>query len=523
MKKRRLLLAGILAATGVLATALVSGSAASPGQTAPLIRIAVNTPVTLLDQAHEAGGYGPSVSLLGLETLMKFGKDGSIQPNLASKVVHPNPFTYIYTVRPGVKFWDGAPLTAVDIANALNYYRFPGTQTAHYYSGVRDVRAKGNQVFVTLKTKDVSWETTSAFATMIFEKRFGDAHKGTMGRPGVGIMGTGPWILQSFDPTRGIEFTANPRYWGGKAPIQRVSIKTISDTTAQALAFRTGQIDFVPAVIDVRGFESAAGSKTASVPSCGQSNMSFNTGIAPWNDVHVRRAVAYAMNRADIIKASGSPGVPLEMVIPPTLLRTLGTQAQVNALIKSLPLHPYNLTKAKQEMALSKYPNGFTATLSSYAYGGSLQEMQVLAAQLAKIGIKLDLDNIGLSAVLAKWFGPREKLGLEYVAGWGCNPDVAFLPNLLLPSKDARAGALNLANYKNATVDSLLQQGKQVSNKTKRLEIYGKLLRQLAIDVPYLAVYSPTQNFAISDKFTWKDATGFWFGTSDWLLGVKPK
>jgi peptide/nickel transport system substrate-binding protein len=369
----------------------------------------------------------------------------------------------------------------------------------------------------------VSWETTSAFATMIFEKKFGDAHKGTMGRPGVGIMGTGPWVLQSFDPTRGVEFSANPRYWGGKVAIQRVSVKTISDTTAQALAYRTGQIDFVPSVIDVRGFESAAAAKTVSVASCGQSNISLNTGVAPWNDVHVRRAVAYAMNRADIIKASGAPGSPLEMVIPPTLLRTLGTKAQVDALVKSLPLHPYNLAKAKQEMAQSKYPNGFTATLSAYAYGGSLQEMQVLAAQLEKVGIKLDLDNIGLSGALAKWFGPREKLGLEYVAGWGCNPDVAFLPNLLLPSKDARAGALNLANYKNATVDSLLQQGKQVSNPAKRLAIYGKLLRQLAIDVPYLAVYSPTQNFALTSKFGWKDATGFWFGTSGWLLGVKPK
>jgi peptide/nickel transport system substrate-binding protein len=273
----------------------------------------------------------------------------------------------------------------------------------------------------------------------------------------------------------------------------------------------------------VRGFEAAASAKTVSVASCGQSNMSMNTQVAPWNDVHVRRAVAYALNRADIIKASGAPGTPLEMIIPPTLLRTLGSAADVNALIKSLPLHPYNLARARREMAQSKYPNGFSAEFDTYTYGGSKEEMQVVAAQLAKIGIKLDLTDIGLSAALAKWFGPRDKLGIEYIAGWGCNPDVAFIPNLLLPSKDARAGALNVANYKNATVDSLLEQGKSVSNPAKRLQIYGKMLRQIAIDVPYLALYSPTENYAVTSKFTWRNATGFWFATSGWLLDVKPK
>jgi len=528
MNQRLTMLAVAATAVGAF---VVSGSAAAPTadggarQTAPLIRLAVNTPINLLDQAHEAGGYGPSITNLMLETLMKFGPDGSVQPNLAQSVRIPNPFTYVYTLRKGVRFWDGNELTATDVANAMNYYRYPGTQTAHYYSSVRNIVAKDRYtVIVTLKKRDASWGPISAFATMIFEKKFEDAHKGTMGRPSAGIMGTGPWKLESFDPTRGIEMSANPRYWGGPVAIKRVSVKIIPDPTAQALAFRSGAIDFVPAVLDVVGFKGTSGADVKSVPSCGLTEMSMNVNQPPWNDVHVRRAVAYAINKTDLIKASGAPAIPLTTLIPPILLRTLGSQSAVTAAVKSINPYTFNLAKARQELAQSRYPNGFSAEINSYEYGTSAQEIQVLAAQLSKIGIKLQLNKMTITEILGKWFGPREKLGLEYFKGTGCFPDVAFLPNLLLRGKDARAGALNTADYKSPLVDSLINQGLATTNPSKRLGIYTRMLRTVANDVPWLGLYSPTQNYALTDKFTWKSGTiGFWFAQSDWLLDVKPR
>ncbi len=88
--------------------------------------------------------------------------------------------------------------------------------------------------------------------------------------------------------------------------------------------------------------------------------------MAPWDDVHVRRAIAYALNGADIITANGGFATPVSTLISPQSLDTIAPQAQVNTLLKSVPLYPYNVAKAKAELAESAYPKGFKATLLEY-------------------------------------------------------------------------------------------------------------------------------------------------------------
>src|SRR5262249_11332070 len=160
------------------------------------------------------------------------------------------------------------------------------------------------------------------------------------------IMGTGPWKIDSYDPTTGGELSANPRWWGGKVPIQHISVKFFSDETSMALAFRAGDID-VCFPRDGRAFASTSGAKiTASVPQDAEGYFTMNTRIAPWSDVHVRRAVAYAINRADFVKAYGGFSTPVTTFIPPAGLLQIGTKSQVDRLVKSLPQYPYSLAKA---------------------------------------------------------------------------------------------------------------------------------------------------------------------------------
>ena len=72
----------------------------------------------------------------------------------------------------------------------------------------------------------------------IFEAKFAEDHKGTFGKPGTLVMGTGPWIVDSLDPTTGAEFSANPHWWGGKVPIQHISYKIFATETSLASAMR---------------------------------------------------------------------------------------------------------------------------------------------------------------------------------------------------------------------------------------------------------------------------------------------
>jgi peptide/nickel transport system substrate-binding protein len=524
--KPRLAVTGTAALAAVLAAlffvAVSAASAARSGAGIPLLRIGITGVTTsTLDPFH-----GGSTQALSAELLTVISpKDGKIHPWLATSVTQPGKAVYVYHLRHGVRFWDGNELTGEDVAASWNYLRYPGSQAAFFYTSVKSIKATGKyEVTVTLRHVDASWKwQVAGYAAPVFEKAFLEAHKGTFGQPGTLIMGTGPWIPVSFDPTSGIEFKANPNWWGGKVNIQHISLKFFADESSEALAFRSGAIDLVLGLNGAQAFHATSGAPITSVPSCFSAYLGMETKYPPWNDVHVRRAVAYALYRPDLIKADAAPARPYYTLDPPYLLRAVATNAQINALFKKLNLYPFSIAKAKAELAKSAYPNGFTAPFNTAAFGSYPQVTQVIAAQLAKIGINLQVNALPIGA----WFGiivgaDRSKIGLQYVTA-GCNsPDPNENPKFMLGSKNAVAGSFNITDWAPADVDVLLKESVATTNNAKRFAIYSKLLKRLSDDVPYVPLFLTDSNFAISSKFSWPTVNAIYY-TRDWALEVKAK
>jgi peptide/nickel transport system substrate-binding protein len=345
-----------------------------------------------------------------------------------------------------------------------------------------------------------------------------------MGQPGVLIQGTGPWMVTSLDPTSSIELAANPHYWNGKVNIQHISIKFFADQTSEALAFRAGAIDICFPEGDARGFASASGARVISKPAYGGALISMNPHVAPWNDIHVRRAVAYAIDRTALITASGDPGTPTNSVIPTPELDLLASPAQVDRIVRSLPAYPYSLAKARAELAKSAYPHGFNASTDSLVFGAYLPEAEVVAGQLAKIGINLKVNTLSLGAWLDEVYGPKTYgiLVCAECSGWGPDPNADAYH--LLSGKSARAGGWNPAGYTNPTVDDLITQAVQVQNRTKRLALYAKIMKIVATDVVYIPTYQGSVHLVLSPKFKWTGGGGFSqhvFGTP-WALDIAP-
>src|SRR5262249_40341331 len=148
----------------------------------------------------------------------------------------------------------------------------------------------------------------------------------------------------------------NDQYWGGRQSIRRISLKFFSDETSEAVAMRSGDID-VAFPNNGRTFAATSGLKVTTQPTCSIGLLSMNTNVAPWSDVHVRRAVAYAVNRAGIASALGGDVNAEQFLVPKQMWGATGVSAaDLNKLYASLPTYPYNLAKAKQELAQSKYP-----------------------------------------------------------------------------------------------------------------------------------------------------------------------
>jgi peptide/nickel transport system substrate-binding protein len=530
-----LTLTAALAAATAVAIGFVSGSTAARS----LTRQAPKLVFGVLCQDTSGGSLDPTrggcamsaVDSFTLDMLETIGPDGHLKPSLALSVSQPNPFVYIYHLRHGVKFWDGTELTADDVANAINYARAPNPDdTAAWYPSVRSVKATDRYtVQMTMKRPDASARYTLAVgngAARIFERKFQQADAKAFGTPSRLLMGSGPYEIQSYDPLSGAELTANPHYWGGTPPARQVSIKFFSSEQSMALAFRAGQVD-IAFPDDPQGFSATANTKVANASGCLPGFLTFKTNVAPFSDVHVRRAIADALDRTAIAKAVGPQATPSSTVIAAASLASLAPPSQVSALIRSLPNGTFDLAKAKQELAQSKVPNGFSMDLYSpdFVAWGSVAS-QVVAAQLAKINIKVTVRSGSIGAWVSNALETNgAKNPQPFITEFYCQyPDPALNARFFAYSNGGKPPInYDPPNYVNATADALINTADKLQSPAKRFAAYSKVLRIYASEVPVVGLFTLGPSLAISSRFTFPTFSGYTSKDSPFVMRLKAR
>jgi peptide/nickel transport system substrate-binding protein len=250
----------------------------------------------------------------------------------------------------------------------------------------------------------------------------------------------------------------------------------------------------------------------------------MNTKAGPWSDIHVRRAAAYALSRPDIIAAAAGANSPIYTYIPGQALQEIASPAAVGQLLGSVNLYQYNLAKARQELAQSGYPHGFSTTLYEYNYGSSVNISETIAAELQKIGIDA---HVKVAPTLTAWqavmTGPVASRPTEFSTGWCTGPDVSAY-GFSLGSWNAQPGQWNTADYAPPEVDKLLNAGIATSDPAKRFAVYSRLVQRLQSDLPYVGLYLEDTSIALSGKFTVPGFTQHYWQFSDnaYALDVKP-
>ncbi|WP_181849591.1 ABC transporter substrate-binding protein [Streptomyces parvulus] len=487
----------------------------------PLLKVGILGQVPTLDPKKGIGS-GLYTNSLGLESLLRVGPDGTLEPWLATSWKQTSDTVYEYKLRDGVKFSDGTPLTSADVKYSWDYYGGDGSRRSHYYANVGRIETPDERtVKVTLKKPDASFKYTPAmFWSVIFQAEFAREHEKDLGQPGTLLVSTGPWKFDSLNPTSGMELSANPHYWGGKPPIEKISVKSYADDNSMALAMRSGEIDLAPGIGSPKGFNATAGSNTVTtVATCATALFSMPTTTAPWDDVHVRRAVAYAIDRKAVIASTqGRAGAPLHTLISPKLMEPLGSKGEVDKALASVPVYEHSIAKAKAELKKSKVPNGFKGTYviaTSTAATG-----EVIVDQLKKAGIDLKLDSVADTAFNARLTGPPESRPVTSSESGACTPDPSW-DAIFLGTANAAKGGLNLANYTPPEVDRLLADGLSTQEPGKRLRIYTDLLKRLGEDVPYVPLYAEGNHYA-SPKYDIAGYDSYWMH-SPWALNVVAK
>lgn len=183
------------------------------------------------------------------EGLTRITPDLEVENALAEQVESPNDTTYVYTLRDGVQFWDGSPLTAADVVYSLERQVGADAPTywTDYFTNVESVTQTGDaEVTVTLSTPDALFaQGMSSAAGAIVQKAAAEAAGEQFGTPKGGMMCTGPFQLDSWEPGKAITLVKNENYWDDALipKVEKLSFSFIADESTAINALRSGDVD----------------------------------------------------------------------------------------------------------------------------------------------------------------------------------------------------------------------------------------------------------------------------------------
>lgn len=530
--RRGMTFAAALATIGAVTVIATSASAvtAAPSRTSAsdTLKWAIPAGIQTLDFVK---GWGLNVlpaDSLALEGLLKFDANGNLQPSLATSWKQINAVTYRYQLRKGVKFWNGHVMTSADVVASLGYVADPkaGSKLNNYWTNVAYVVAKGPYtVQIRLKTADSNFQYTPALPQgWIIEKSFLEAHTADLGRPGVLLMGTGPYKPTNLTPDQSVTFTRNDSYWGPKARYKTIILTSIPSVPTRILALQSGQVDGVSSVAaaDAAQFQ-AVGANVKFINNNAVDFVAFRVDTAPWDDIHVRRTIAYALNRQGLVNSVlNGHGQPANTLPPVGMWAGILKPDAAKALYKSLPTYTFNMAKARAELAQSSRPNGFN---TSVVYPDRSPELGKVALSLADnlkpLGINITVTQIPYASWVARVFG-HQNLGMEFVAALHSSPSPSVLTNLIANSANTRAGGFNFPNYKNPTVDANLAKFGSATDPAVRATAFGNVLKTLGTDVPFTPIFWLQDGVAMKSGVTFKSFNTQSYYTA-WVNAIEKK
>ncbi len=516
----------VVASAAILAlgVAACSGSSDANGSKTGDLKVVVPVQAPLLDPT-QGSVQAIGVLMLGLEPLQRIQPDGTLGPDLATELTQPDPRTYVYKIRSGVKFWDGTPLTTGDVVYSFNLHAAEGSESvnASLWSSVASITATGDEVTVKLAEPDPQFPYVVA-QTGIVSKSFYEAHPGEVGTPGVMNMGTGPYEFESFKPSAETVLKANPDYWGDKPAYDEITARTVGDDSTRLLALQSGEFDGILNVPlnQLSSYAGIDGYRQAGAPDYSVYKFNFDTSKAPWNDIHLRRAVAMAIDRADLVKgALGDTATLAPTLVPSDVMKTLVPADDVTAAYEDLEadLPAFDLDAAKQEMAKSSVPDGVSVTLPVTGSDPNLSAIAQTAAQtLSQIGVEVSVQEVDDNTYYNAVYFKHTTDGFTLDNFGASSPDPANIPLYGLLSTNALpdGSGVNIAQYSNPRVDQLLHSSQALGTEDpKRGELLLEALKTSQTDLPYVPIAFPNVYAVADSKLDLSHFTTFWWLT-DW-------
>jgi peptide/nickel transport system substrate-binding protein len=425
-----------------------------------------------------------------------------LEGDLAESWTQPNENTYLFKLRRGVKWHNMPPVNgrefiADDVVYSIERFRtIKGNSNAYMLKSLDKVEAVDKYTVKFTLKEPFAWfldmlASPMAIAMVAKEavEKFGDLKKAEA------VIGTGPWMLDSYRPNVGLTLVRNPSYFIAGLPyIERIEVTVDEDNASRMAAFMSGKYDIgweFPGTINRTDWvqikdrlkSTRPNLKTAEFPANVMSHISMRTDQKPFNDVRVRHAISHAIDRQNIIDAV-LEGVGIFNPAVPTALKDWAIP--MNQLGEGAKYFKHDPAEAKKLLAAAGYPNGFPGTMCFTTYGSTIlvDAMQIVLKNLKDVGIDAKLDQKEYGAYISTCFNGNFP-SMTY------GPQTPFLePDNFLFAQYYPGEPKNQSHIDDPVLADLLVKQRRTYDTAKRRETILEIQRYLAVKQYYVTVPS---------------------------------
>jgi len=486
LMKRRLLMTGSMAAillsSGLAVQSHVAQGAPAHAGSSSTLSIGWNIETKTLDPAGKTENPDIWVQVNMFDRLVDVASDGkTIEPDLATTWTSAkNGTVYTFFLRKGIKFQNGAPITAKDVVFCVKRAQQKARLWSWTLSAVKNVTAvnKSTVRFTLSHPWGPFLSDLSLFNTGIYPA----AYYKTAGESGMAShpVGSGPYKFVTWKRGQYIRLQKDPHYWNARAyPLKGVEYRLIPNDNSRMLQTEAGQLD-VDNILPYNQVASVQKSGRAQVqvnPSTETLYIVPNHKVPQMADVNVRQAMNHAIDRKGLVRAAlFGHGVPAGSFMPKGALYWN----------RNVAVPKYDLKLAKQYMKKSKYPHGFAMTME-VGSGDSLDnEIDViLKSELQPLGIKLNLRQVDATTN----FNNQDK-GQYHMTNNRWTNDITDPDELVSFAVDYSLGSKAFFTWNNnKQLTRLSQQAEKTNNQAQRKAIYFKIQQIFAQQVPFFPLF----------------------------------
>lgn len=459
----------------ILLSALLLSSCSKSKENKMSIRVGITDDIVSLDTAGTKDILSETVGRCVFSTLYTFDENLALTPCLAEKAEQVSDLEWVFTIRDDAKFQDGSPLTASDVKFSINRAMTAG-QLADQSLQVIDSIETVDDTTIRFTTKEVMANLPTLFVrtstSIMSEKAMADPAY-DVNKP----VGSGPFKVIERVEGKEIQLERFDGYFKGKAKTPLLSFVVEPSEPNSTASLLNGNLDVLYRV-SANEADYLKLNDTISlyqVDSTKTELLIFNPNVEPIQNVKVRQAIAYAIDKQNIVDnvLSGYGRVQSSMIPAPLLG------------FENFNGYSYDTEKAKALLAEAGYPDGFTFTVLTFD-SQRKKLMEYLKLDLDKVNIKLNYEFLELADYLDI---VEQGTQMGSVMSWTSNAD----PDSTLTQLYSKNGhpTVNQSGFSDPRVEQLLQQGRMETDGEKRDEIYKQANQIIAENYVAIPLYQP--------------------------------